>query len=133
MVTAPASVHAAVHVSSHPLLLHHLTRLRSTATPPAEFRVLVRALTQIVFLEAIRELKLEQTTVETPLAAGTGHRIAERIGLMPILRAGLGMTEPILELVPSACVWHLGLYRDHDTLKPVTYYNKLPANLPLDL
>jgi uracil phosphoribosyltransferase len=67
------------------------------------------------------------------LAECQGQRIAERVGLVPILRAGLGMADAILEMIPSACVWHLGLYRDHDTLQPVTYYNKLPANLAIDL
>jgi uracil phosphoribosyltransferase len=97
------------------------------------FRPLVRDLTQIVFLEALHDLRLEPATVRTPLSEYAGQRIGERIGLMPILRAGLGMVEPILELIPHACVWHLGLYRDHDTLQPVTYYNKLPADLRIDL
>ena len=127
MVTAP------VHVSRHPLLLHKLTQLRCRTTPTALFRLLVRDLTQILFVEAIQDLHLEPCTVSTPLAEYAGQRIGERIGLMPILRAGLGMVDPILELVPEACVWHLGLYRDHETLKPVTYYNKLPAELKIDL
>src|SRR5262245_58372562 len=121
-----------VHVSRHPLLLHKLTRLRDRTTPNPEFRALVRDLTRIVFYEAAHDLRLEPLMVSTPLAEYAGHALAEHIGLMPILRAGLGMVEAVLELVPAA-VWHLGLYRDHDTLQPVTYYNKLPADLPVDL
>ncbi len=124
---------APIHVSRNPLLLHKLTQLRDRDTPSALFRPLVRDLTQIIFLEALHDLRLEPWTVHTPLSEYAGQRIGERIGLMPILRAGLGMVDPILELIPEACVWHLGLYRDHDTLQPVTYYNKLPADLRIDL
>ena len=122
-----------IFVSHHPLVRHKLTRLRDRATEPWQFRELVRALSQLLFYEATHDLRLEPWTVQTPLAEHTGQRIAERIGLFPILRAGLGMADAILELVPSACVWHLGLYRDHQTLRPVTYYNKLPANAAIDL
>jgi uracil phosphoribosyltransferase len=121
------------HVSRHPLVLDRLTRLRDSSTRPPEFRALVRELTRLVFHDAVADLRLEPVTVQTPLAPCAGHRIAERVGLLPVLRAGLGMAEAVLELVPSACVWHLGLYRDHDTLRPVTYYNKLPADLDIDL
>jgi uracil phosphoribosyltransferase len=132
MVT-PSPTSAQVHVSRHPLLLHKLSELRSATTPPPQFRALVRDLTQLLFYEAIEDVALEPVRVQTPLAPCGGHRIAERVGLLPILRAGLGMAEAILDLVPSAVVWHLGLYRDHQTLRPVTYYNKLPADLRLDL
>src|SRR5436305_1522506 len=125
-------MNATVHVGRHPLLLHKLTRLRDKATPPEAFRALVRALTQILFLDAAADLRLEEQTVETPLAPHAGKRVGERVGLVPILRAGLGMVEPILEFLPEASTWHLGLYRDHDTLRPVTYYSKLPAMLELD-
>jgi uracil phosphoribosyltransferase len=124
---------SAAHVCRHPLLAAKLTQLRDASTPPALFRSLVRALTQMVFLEATHDLRLGEHTVRTPLAEHAGQRLVERVGLMPILRAGLGMVDPILELMPEARVWHLGLYRDHDTLRPVTYYNKLPAELPVDL
>jgi uracil phosphoribosyltransferase len=122
-----------VTVSRHPLLLHKLGQLRSRDTPPALFRPLVRDLTQLLFTEASADLALEPCTIRTPLGECFSQRLCERIGLMPILRAGLGMVEPILELVPEACVWHLGLYRDHDTCQPVLYYNKLPAELKIDL
>jgi uracil phosphoribosyltransferase len=100
--------------------------LRDRTTEPKTFRLLVRELTQLLFYEVTQDLTLGPITVETPLAECPGQQITERIGLMPILRAGLGMAEAIHDLIPSAQVWHLGLYRDHETLKPVTYYNKLP-------
>jgi uracil phosphoribosyltransferase len=123
----------AVTVSTHPLVLDKLTLLRSQATEPWTFRALVRELTQLVFFEAMHDLRLESVTVRTPLGDCAGHRITERLGLMPILRAGLGMAEAIVEVVPSARVWHLGLYRDHETLQPVTYYKKLPPQPSTDL
>jgi uracil phosphoribosyltransferase len=122
-----------VHVGRHPLLLHKVAQLRSTATEPPQFRALVRDLTQLLLYEAIADVALEPIRVCTPLADCVGHRLAERIGLLPILRAGLGMADAILEMVPTAVVWHLGLFRDHETCLPVTYYNKLPADLRLDL
>jgi uracil phosphoribosyltransferase len=115
-----------VHVSQHPLVLHKLSLLRNRSTEPITFRRLVHEITQLLFYEITHDLKLEPVTVQTPLAECAGHQIAEKIGLMPILRAGLGMAEAIHDMIPSAQVWHLGLYRDHETLKPVTYYNKLP-------
>jgi uracil phosphoribosyltransferase len=115
-----------VHVSQHPLVLHKLALLRSRTTEPIAFRRLVHEITQLLFYEITHDLKLEPVTVQTPLAECAGYQIAEKIGLMPILRAGLGMAEAIHDMIPSAQVWHLGLYRDHETLQPVTYYNKLP-------
>jgi uracil phosphoribosyltransferase len=118
---------SSIHISQHPLVLHKLTRLRSRATEPITFRHLVRELSQFLFYEATQDLKVEPSTVQTPLADCSGYRIAELIGLMPILRAGLGMAEAIHDMVPDAQVWHLGLYRDDQTLEPVTYYNRLPS------
>jgi uracil phosphoribosyltransferase len=117
---------AGVHVSAHPLVRHKQTQLRDTKTDPATFRTLVRELAQLLFFEAAGDLRVEPTTVPTPLAEYAGERVAEAVGLLPILRAGLGMAGAVLDLLPTAQVWHLGLYRDHTTLKPVTYYNKLP-------
>lgn len=122
-----------VYVSKHPLVLHKLVLLRSKITEPKKFRELVREISQLLFYEATMDLALAPLTVETPLGYSSGYEIAEEIGLMPILRAGLGMAEAILEIIPTAHVWHLGLYRDHETLKPVTYYNKLPAEPDIDL
>jgi len=93
---------------------------------------LVRELSQLLIFEAAYDLKLTPTTVKTPLDDYAGEMVNERIGLLPILRAGLGMVEAALDLIPNAQVWHLGLYRDHETLRPVTYYNKLPAEPTID-
>src|SRR5215470_8203915 len=122
-----------VHVSQHPLVQHKLTLLRRQETEPKKFRELVRELAQFLVYEATLDLPLVPLTVTTPLAPYHGRKIGVRIGLMPILRAGLGMVDPILDLIPTAHVWHLGLYRDHATLEPVTYYNKLPPEADVDL
>lgn len=122
-----------VHVSSHPLVQHKLTLLRRVETEPKKFRELVREITQFLIYEATADLQLIDKTVQTPLAAYAGKEIGERIGLVPILRAGLGMVEPVLEMIPTVRVWHLGLYRDTKTLEPVSYYNKLPAQADVDL
>jgi uracil phosphoribosyltransferase len=124
---------AEVHISKHPLLLHRVGRLRDRDTPSPVFRRLVREIAQLLFWEATRDLSLEAYRVTTPLAECGAQRLHERIGLVPILRAGLGMADAIVELTPEAQVWHLGLYRDHKTLKPITYYNKLSQHANLDL
>ena len=93
----------------HPLIACHLTRLRDKTTPPAEFRQLVNRLASLLAYEATKDLRAEPVTVQTPLAKTEGRRLAQRIGLIPILRAGLGMIDPVLELIPTAEVWHLGL------------------------
>lgn len=123
----------AVHVSRHPLLLHRLTLLRDRSTPPPLFRRLVREMTQMLFFEASAELALDEITVTTPLTDCPGRRLSEAVGLFPILRAGLGMAEAVLDVLSEAQVWHLGLYRDHKTHQPVTYYNKLPDRPQVDL
>jgi uracil phosphoribosyltransferase len=129
----PIPTSRSVHVSQHPLVLYKLTRLRNRLTEPITFRQLVRELSRLLFYEATQDLKVEPCTVQTPLAESPGHRIAEKIGLLPILRAGLGMSDAIHDMVPAAQVWHLGLYRDHQTLKPVTYYNRLPSHPTIDV
>lgn len=128
----PAPSPGVVEVA-HPLLAHHLARLRDRQTPPAEFRQLVRRLAVLLAYEATSDLALRDVFLETPLAATRGQVLAERVGLVPILRAGLGMVDPILDLVPTAEVWHLGLYRDEQTARPVEYYSKLPAGRPVDV
>jgi uracil phosphoribosyltransferase len=122
-----------VYVCRHPLLQHRLALLRDRDTAPRIFRQLLHEMAQMLFYEASQDLRLSPLTVHTPLAECTGQQITEPIGLVPILRAGLGMAEAILDMVPWAQVWHLGLYRDHQTLKPVTYYNKLPDRPNIDL
>jgi uracil phosphoribosyltransferase len=120
-------------ISKHPLIQHHLARLRDEGTPPLEFRRLVRQLAQLLFVEASHDLRLQPAQVRTPLAECAAQRLGDTIGLVPILRAGLGMAEAILELVPEAQVWHLGLYRDHKTLRPITYYSKLAGQANIDV
>ncbi len=122
-----------VHVADHPLVRHHLAARRDAATPPQLFRHLVNEISQVLFYEATRDLKLKPATVKTPVADAECAVLAEAIALVPVLRAGLGMANAMLEALPTASVWHLGLYRDHQTLKPVTYYNKLPADHGLDV
>jgi uracil phosphoribosyltransferase len=122
-----------VHISSHPLVQHHLALLRDAKTEPPTFRRMVHGLAQMLFVEATCDLRLEPVMLRTPLAECPAQRLAETIGLVPILRAGLGMAEAILDVVPQAQVWHLGLYRDHKTLKPITYYNKLSGSARLDV
>jgi uracil phosphoribosyltransferase len=124
---------SSVHISQHPLLLHRLGQLRDQATPPPVFRRLVREIAQLLFWEASADLPVEPCTVTTPLAECGARRLHQRVGLVPILRAGLGMADAIVELIPEAEVWHLGLYRDPKTLKPFTYYNKLSAHAQLDV
>src|SRR5262245_50933771 len=117
----------------HPLIKHHLSRLRDKHTPPAEFRQLVQRLAVLLAYEATSDLALRPIEVETPLTRMTGQGLNQRVGLVPILRAGLGMVDPILNLIPSAEVWHLGLYRDEETALPVEYYSKLPETEPVDV
>src|SRR4029453_13445644 len=111
---------------SHPLIKHHLSRLRDKHTPPAEFRQLVQRLSVLLAYEGTSDLALGTTEIETPLVRMAGQCLQQRIGLVPILRAGLGMVDPILNLIPSAEVWHLGLYRDEETARPVEYYSNRP-------
>ena len=115
-----------VYESQHPLVKHKLSRLRDTRTEPKKFRELVRELAALLAYEATADLATMPRELETPLAKMTGQELQEKIGLVPILRAGLGLVEGFWELMPSAEVWHIGLYRDEHTLKPVEYYNKLP-------
>ncbi len=115
-----------VFASTHPLVAHKLTRLRDKNTNPKKFRELVREIAALLAYEATADLQTVPREVETPLATTIGAELKEKIGLVPILRAGLGMVEGIWELMPTAEVWHIGLYRDERTLKPVEYYNKLP-------
>jgi uracil phosphoribosyltransferase len=118
---------------NHPLIKHHLSRLRDKRTPPAEFRQLVQRLAVLLAYEATQNLELAPREIETPLTRMNGQQLAQRVGLVPILRAGLGMVDPILNLIPSAEVWHLGLYRDEETALPVEYYSKLPPTEPVDV
>jgi uracil phosphoribosyltransferase len=115
-----------VYVSEHPLVRHKLTLLRDARTNSTQFRELVRELAILLCYEATRDLALAPKTVQTPLGPAEGAELQEAIGLVPILRAGLGMVNGVWEMMPSSEVWHIGLYRDEQTLRPVEYYNKLP-------
>lgn len=117
----------------HPLIQLHLTRLRDQSTQPSLFRQSVRRLATLLAYESTKDLTTRTTSVQTPLTETEGVELDKRIGLVPILRAGLGMVDPILDLLPKAEVWHLGLYRDETTAKPVRYYDKLPAQHPVDV
>jgi uracil phosphoribosyltransferase len=116
---------ANVFVSDHALILHKLTILRDINTEPKKFRELVRELSILLAYEATRDLALGPKIVATPMGEAEGCVLTEKIGLIPVLRAGLGMVEGIWEMMPGAEVWHIGLYRDEH---PVSYYNKLPVD-----
>jgi uracil phosphoribosyltransferase len=122
-----------LHVSTHPAVLHKLGILRDQKTEPKKFREVVRELSWLLGYEALADARVRPLKVTTPIETMDGHELGERIGLIPILRAGLGMVDAMLELMPTAEVWHLGLFRDERTLKPVEYYNKLPDAASVDL
>ncbi|MHB1225265.1 MAG: uracil phosphoribosyltransferase [Gemmatimonadaceae bacterium] len=116
-------------VVRHPLVRHKLALLRDRATPKKIFKELVDEIAMLMAYEATSDLTLEPVEVETPLERTIGQRVSgKKLTLVPILRAGLGMVEGILRLVPSARVGHVGLYRNHDTLEPVDYYFKVPGD-----
>lgn len=121
------------HEVQHPLIQHHLAKLRDKGTRPDEFRRLIQRLASLLAYEATRDLTTRSLEIETPLTRMAAQQLSQRIGLVPILRAGLGMVDPILEFLPDAEVWHLGLYRDETTARPVEYYSKLPAHSPVDV
>ena len=119
-----------LHVVDHPLVQHKLSILRNKNTPTKDFRELVTELAIFEGYEALRDLPLEDVEVETPLEVMTGKRIkGKKLAIIPILRAGLGMVDGILKLVPTARVGHLGMYRDEETHEPVSYYCKLPEDI----
>jgi len=122
-----------LHVSAHPAIQDKLARMRDEKTPPSLFRQLVREISWLLGYEALMDARMAPVRVQTPLEETEGARLADRIGLVPILRAGLGMVDAMLELMPTAEVWHLGLFRDERTLRPVEYYNKLPDSATVDL
>lgn len=120
--------HPNLTVLDHPLIQHKLAILRDRATATKNFRQLVGEIAMLMTYEVTRNLPTEPVDVETPLERMTARRVGgKKLALVPILRAGLGMVDGILQLIPSARVGHIGLYRDHTTLKPVSYYFKVPA------
>ncbi len=122
-----------VFTVDHPLIRHHLTSLRDKDTDSAEFRRLIGRLAVLLAYEATKDLEVTATSVQTPISDANGHLLQQRIGIVPILRAGLGMVDPVLNLIPEAEVWHLGLYRDETTAQPIEYYQKLPDRYPVDV
>ncbi|MBI5651819.1 MAG: uracil phosphoribosyltransferase [Chloroflexi bacterium] len=122
-----------VHVSNHPLLRHKVTLMRDFKTEPKKFRELIREVAILLAYEATADLALNEINVVTPLSNAKGSDLKEVIGLVPVLRAGLGMVEGFWEMMPSAEVWHIGLYRDHKTLEPIQYYNRLPVAPSVDV
>ena len=117
-------------VRNHPVLLKKLTLLRRKATPPREFRTLVKEITFYLAYEATEGLETVATSVDTPLGPHEGVALSQKICVVPILRAGLGMVEPLLDLLPNADVHHIGMYRNKSSLLPIQYYNKLPRRDP---
>lgn len=122
-----------VYVSNHPLIQHKLSILRDVNTEPKRFREVVHEITMLLAYEATADLPTHSIKVQTPLAEIQGRELEQNIGLVPILRSGLGMVGAMLDIMPTAQVWHIGLYRDHDTLQPITYYNKLPGHSATDV
>ena len=117
-----------LHVSKHPAVAHKLGILRDETTEPKKFREVVRELSWLLGYEALADARLRRSKRSGRRSRRwTAHELGDRIGLVPILRAGLGMVDAMLELMPTAQVWHLGLFRDERTLRPVEYYNKLPT------
>lgn len=115
-------------VLAHPLIQHKLAVLRDKRTSKKTFRALVEEISMLMGYEVTKDLKVEPIEIETPLERTTAHKVSgKKLTLVPVLRAGLGMADGVLRLVPSARVGHIGLYRDHVTLEPVDYYFKIPA------
>lgn len=126
------ATHRLKHVD-HPLVQHHLGKLRDESTSPVEFRALSQIIATILASAATEDLELADTTVKTPVAEAPAKILSQTIALVPILRAGLGLVDPLLNVIPTAEVWHLGLFRDEATAKPVEYYRKLPPTGPSDV
>lgn len=119
-----------VNVMTHPLIQHKVTLIRSVETGTKDFRELLEEIALLMGYEITRDLPLEDVKVQTPLVEAIGKQIAgKKVGIVPILRAGLGMVNGLLELMPMAKVGHVGMYRDPETLQPIEYYCKLPSDL----
>lgn len=118
-----------VHIMNHPLITHKISMLRDIHTNTKDFRQLVYEIALLMGYEATKDLTLEDTEITTPLTKTTKKVLCQKVAIVPILRAGLGMVDGVLDLIPSAKVGHIGLYRDHETLQPVEYYCKLPVDI----
>ena len=118
---------ASAHASTHPLILSNVSMLRNVTTGPAEFRRLVRTSAMLLAAEATTDLAMKGVEIQTPLALAHCQMLAEPIAVVPVLRAGLGMADGVLDVIPEAEVWHIGLRRDEHTLQPEQYYTRVPA------
>ncbi len=119
-----------LHVIDHPLIQHKITLIRDKDTGPKDFRDLVGEVAMLMAYEVTRDMALDDVTVDTPIGPAAGKQLSgKKVGVVAILRAGLGMVDGVLKLIPAARVGHIGLYRDPDTLRPVEYYCKLPADV----
>jgi uracil phosphoribosyltransferase len=119
-----------LNLLKHPLLTHKLTQLRRKETDTKGFREILGEIAGLMAYEITRDLQLKKTVIETPLAECSTYELAQEVVLIPVLRAGLGMVDGISHLIPHARIGHIGMYRDHVTLQPNTYYSKFPDNLP---
>ena len=122
-----------VNKIDHPLCEHLLGQLRRIETPPSQFRLVAHQLTQFLAIEATRSLATRRIKITTPVANTEANEITQKIGIFPILRAGLAMSDPLIDLIPTACIFHLGMYRDEVTATPVEYYSKLHESQPVDI
>ena len=118
-----------VHVMSHPLITHKLSIMRDKNTSVKDFRECAHEVALLIGYEATKDLKLEEYEIETPITKTVGNRIQRQVALVPILRAGLGMVDAIMNLIPASKIGHIGLYRNEETLEPVEYYCKLPTDI----
>lgn len=118
-----------VHEMTHPLILHKISMIRDENTSVKDFRELVYEISILMGYESTRDLDIIEQNVKTPIAETTGKFIAKQVALVPILRAGLGMVDALMKILPAAKVGHVGLYRDHETLEPKEYYCKLPPDI----
>src|ERR671917_869646 len=119
-----------VTIVDHPLVARHLSVLRDRATPSSDFRRRLSDISMLLLFEALRDLRVREDRIDTPLEQTGGMRLADEIGVIAILRAGLGMTDGALRLIPEARVGHLGMYRDEESLQPVGYYESMPDHGP---
>lgn len=118
------------NVLDHPVIKHKISILRNIETGSTEFRSIIKELSIILAYEATKDLDLEEYELQTPIEKTTGYRISgKKLGIVPILRAGLGMVDGVLEVLPAAKIGHIGMYRDEKTLQPVEYYSKLPNDV----
>ena len=118
-----------VRTSAHPLILHKITQMRKSTNSPKYLHQLIKEVSSFLCYEATADMSMEGCEVKTRVGAEEGQRIGDRVGIIPVLRGGLGMVEAMTEMVSNAQVWHLGIYRDKTSLLPIEYYNKLPKKV----